>query len=77
MQTGLLKPASQSSAMEKSLSLGLKHPDSMSITTVQGGGVSQEPGIGLVEKLISKPNHLKQFRCNTCCRVNRCERGFS
>ena len=54
-----LKPGSQSSAMEKSLSPGLGHPDSISITTVRGGGVTQEPGIRLVEKLISKPNHLK------------------
>lgn len=59
MQTGLLKPGSQSSAMEKSLSPGLGRPDSMSITTVRGWGVTQEPGMVLVEKLISKPNHLK------------------
>lgn len=47
VQTGLLKPASQSSAMEKSLSLGLKHPDSMSITTVQGGGSARSQASGL------------------------------
>lgn len=37
VQTRLLKPGSQSSAMEKSLSPGLGRPDSMSITTIRGG----------------------------------------
>lgn len=59
VQTGLLKPGSQSSAMEKSLSPGLGHPDSMSVTTIRGWGVTQEPVMGLVEKLIGKPNRLK------------------
>ena len=38
VQTGLLKPGSQSSAMENSLSPGLGRPDSMSVTTIWGWG---------------------------------------